>query len=156
MFVLTYYYISWRIFQLSNIYQNILLLKRKISATLHQGSKKKTAGSIGFIRKALCHEMTPKFAQVQGNFINKKNKYKAEKVYFLSHLNDDVCSLKRFCKKHYSHCPELRQFTGKILYLVIINHIMFLPICLVNIVFFVFFKHSLCKGLHGSNIKRFE
>ena len=44
--------------------------------------KKKTAGSISFIKKALCHEITPKFAQVQGNFINKNNKYKAEKLYF--------------------------------------------------------------------------
>ena len=27
----------------------------------------KTTGSIGFIKKALYHEITPKFAQVQGN-----------------------------------------------------------------------------------------
>ena len=136
--------------------KHIALKKKDLSNVASRIQKKKTAGSIGFIKKALCHEITPKFAQVQGNFINKKNKYKAEKVYFLSHLNDHVCSLKRFCKKHYSHCTELRQLTGKFLYLVIINHIMFLPICLVNILFFVFFKHSLCKGLHGSNIKRFE
>ena len=42
-----------------------------------QKKKKKPAGSIIFIKKALCHEITPKFAQVQGNFINKNNKYKA-------------------------------------------------------------------------------
>ena len=42
----------------------------------------KTAASIGFIKKALCHEVTPTFAQVQDNFINKNNKYKEKKVYF--------------------------------------------------------------------------
>ena len=33
----------------------------------------KTAGSIGFIKKALYHKITPEFAQVQGNFINKND-----------------------------------------------------------------------------------
>ena len=83
----------------------------------------KTTGSIGFIKKALYHEITPKFAQVQGNFINKNSKYKAEKSILLSHLNDHVRSLKSLCKKHYSLCTELKQLTGKFLYLVIINHI---------------------------------
>ena len=59
-------------------------------------------------------------------------------MILLSHLNDHVCSLKRFCKKHYSLSTELKQLTGKFLYLVIINHITFLPIWLVNIVFYLF------------------
>ena len=79
----------------------------------------KTVGSTGFIKKALYHEVIPKFAQVQGNFNKKNNKYKAEKSILLSHLNDHVCSLKSLCKKHYSLCTEL----FKVLYLVIINHI---------------------------------
>ena len=54
------------------------------------------AGSIGFIKKALYHKITPKSAQVQGNFINKNNKYKAEKGILLSHLNDYVWSFKSF------------------------------------------------------------
>ena len=41
----------------------------------------------------------------------------------LSHANDHVFSLKRLCKKHYCLCTELKQLTGKFLYLVIINHI---------------------------------
>ena len=63
-----------------------MLLKRKISATLRRGSKKKkkTAGSIGFIKKALCHEITPKFAQVQGNFINKNINIKQKKYTFIT------------------------------------------------------------------------
>ena len=83
----------------------------------------KTAGSIGFIKKALYHEITPKFVQVQGNFINKNDKYEAERSILLSHLNDHVCSLKSFCKIHYSLCTELEQLTGKFLELLIINHI---------------------------------
>ena len=81
------------------------------------------AGSIGFIKKALYHKITPKSAQVQGNFINKNNKYKAEKGILLSHLNDYVWSFKSFCKKKYSLCTELKQLNGNFLYLVIINHI---------------------------------
>ena len=83
----------------------------------------KTAGSIGFNKKAFYHEITPKFAQFQSNFINKNSKYKAEKSILLSHLNDHVCSLKSLCKKHHSLCTELKKLTGKFLYLVIINHI---------------------------------
>ena len=56
-------------------------------------------------------------------FINKNNKCKVEKSILLSHLNDHVCSLKSFCKKHLSLCTELKQLTGKFLYLVIINYI---------------------------------
>ena len=76
-----------------------------------------------FFKKALYHEITPKLEQVQGNFINKNNKYRAEKSILLSHLNNEVSSLKSFCKKLYSLCTELKQMIGKFLYLVIINHI---------------------------------
>ena len=55
--------------------------------------------------------------------INKNDKYKAKKSILLSHLNDHVCSLKSFCKKHYSLYTEFKQLTGKFLYLVIINNI---------------------------------
>ena len=53
----------------------------------------KTAGSIGFIKKALYHESI-----------------------LLPHLNDHVCSLKSLCKKHYSLCSELFIFTNHKLY----------------------------------------
>ena len=61
--------------------------------------------------------------QLQCNFINKNNKYKAEKSILLSHLNDPVCILKSLCNKHYPLSAELKQLTGKFLYLLIINHI---------------------------------
>ena len=56
---------------------------KNITSKLHR-----TAGSIGFIKKALHHEVTPKFAQVKGNFINVNDRYKSEKRILLSHLDD--------------------------------------------------------------------
>ena len=55
----------------------------------------KTAGSIGFIKNALYHEVTQKFEQVHGNFINKSDKTKSERGILLSyHSNDHVCRSK--------------------------------------------------------------
>ena len=56
---------------------------KNITSKLHR-----TAGSIGFIKKALHHEVTPKFTQVKGNFINVNDRYKSEKCILLSHLDD--------------------------------------------------------------------
>ena len=69
------------------------------------------------------HKITPKSAQLQGNFINKNNKYKAEKGTLLSHLNEHVWNFKSFCRKDYSLCTELKQLNVNLLFLVIINHI---------------------------------
>ena len=54
----------------------------------------KIAGSIGFIKKALHHEVTQKFAPFYGNFINKSDKTKSERGILLSHSNDHVYRLK--------------------------------------------------------------
>ena len=78
----------------------------------------KTAGSIRFIKKALYHKIKPISAQVQSDFINNNNKNKGDKSILLSHFNDHVCSFKKLCKKHNSLCIELKQLTGKFLYLV--------------------------------------
>ena len=47
---------------------------RYVMSKLHR-----SAASIGFTKKALFNEITPKFAQVRGNFINKNDKYKSER-----------------------------------------------------------------------------
>ena len=39
----------------------------------------RTSSSIGFIYKAIFHEVIPTFAKVKGQFVNVKDKYKAEK-----------------------------------------------------------------------------
>ena len=40
--------------------------------------------SIGFIKKALHYEFTPKFAQVKGNFMNVNGRYKSENSFIAS------------------------------------------------------------------------
>ena len=50
---------------------------RNVMSKLHR-----SAGSIGFIKKALFNKVTPKFAQIRGNFINE-----SERSILLSHLN---------------------------------------------------------------------
>ena len=67
---------------------------KNITSKLHW-----TAGSIGFIKKALHHGATPKFAQVKGNFVNVNDRYKSEKCILLSQLNDRVHSNKLLIKK---------------------------------------------------------
>ena len=62
---------------------------RNVMSKLHR-----SVGSTGFIKKALFNEVTPKFAQVRGNFINKNDKYKPERIILLSHLNYNVIGLK--------------------------------------------------------------
>ena len=43
-----------------------------------------TVESLGFIKKALHHEVTPKFLQVKRNFINVNDKYKSEKCILVN------------------------------------------------------------------------
>ena len=54
---------------------------KNITSKLHR-----TSGSIGFIKKALHNEVTPKFAQVKGNFINVNDRFKSEKRVFFNHI----------------------------------------------------------------------
>ena len=53
-----------------------------------------SAGSIGFIKKALFNDITPKFVEVRGNFINKNDKYKSERSILLLRVNHHVIGLK--------------------------------------------------------------
>lgn len=84
---------------------------RNVTSKLHR-----TAGSIGFIRKALYHEVIPKFARVNGNFINKNEQYKSERSVLCSHLNEHVHTLKSLVSKHYVLKDKLKQVTGQLLY----------------------------------------
>ena len=69
---------------------------RNVTSKLHR-----TAGSIDFIKKALYHDVIPKFARVNGNFINKNDQYKSERSVLCSHLNEHVHALKSLVSKHY-------------------------------------------------------
>ena len=83
---------------------------KNITSKLHR-----TAGSIGFLKKALHHEVTAKFAQVKGNFINVNDRYKLEKCIPLSHLSDHVRSNRLLIKKYYYLLNTLKQERGTLL-----------------------------------------
>ena len=54
----------------------------KVTSKLH-----KTSSSIGFIKKALHHNVTPTFAKIRGQFVNNKDQLDAERkivVIFIS------------------------------------------------------------------------
>ena len=62
---------------------------------------RKTASSIGFIKKALRNNVIPKFAQIKGQFVVGHEHIQAELKIMLSHLNKHVCNLKIQINKHY-------------------------------------------------------
>ena len=76
-----------------------------------------------WIYKALFNEVTPKFAQVRGNFINKNDKQKSEWSIFLSDLNDHFIRLKTLVSTQHQLIDKLKPLTGKFLYSLIVNHI---------------------------------
>ena len=59
----------------------------------------KSASSVGLIKKALHHKVTPKFAQINGQFINKQDQIDAEQKLMLSHLNRHVLTLNELIHK---------------------------------------------------------
>ena len=83
----------------------------------------RSAGSIGFIKKALSNEVTPKLRKFWGNFINNNNKYKFERSTWLSHLHDRVIRLKTLVITQDQLIDKLKHLTGRILYSLIVNHI---------------------------------
>ena len=94
------------------MYHQTIQRTENITSKLHR-----TARSIGFIKKALHHEVTPKFAQVKGNFINVNDIYKSEKCILLSHLRDRVRFNKLLIKKHHYLLNKLKQEYGTVLQL---------------------------------------
>ena len=65
---------------------------RKIISKLH-----KLSSSVGFIKKSLFNNITPTFAKVKGQFINKNTKLNAEKEVMKNHLS-----------KHYNDIRDLK------------------------------------------------
>ena len=59
----------------------------------------KSASSIGFIKKALHHKVTPKFAQINAQFINKQDQIDSQRKLMLSHVNRHVLTLKDLTHK---------------------------------------------------------
>ena len=76
----------------------------------------RTSSSIGFIYKAIYHEVTPTFAKVKGQFVNMKDKYKAEKSILQSHLTAHKHNLKDLCIKHTVFSESLKNKVGMVLF----------------------------------------
>ena len=50
---------------------------KNITSKLHRTSR-----SIGFIKKALHNEVTPKVAEIKDDFVNTNDRFKSEKIFF--------------------------------------------------------------------------
>ena len=70
----------------------------------------------------LFNEVTSKFKEIRGNFINKHNKYKSERSILLSHLND-VIRLKILVSIQHQLIDKLKCLTGRFLYSLVVNHV---------------------------------
>ena len=72
------------------LYNFINTLPGRIAITVKElksttSKLQKTASSIGFIEHELYHQITPKFANAEGQYLHRADKWKAEKSILLSH-----------------------------------------------------------------------
>ena len=79
----------------------------------------KLASSIGFIKKALHHKVIPKFAQINGQFINKQDHIDAERKLMLSHFNRHVLTLKELTHKLRQLDSDLLEQVCKVRYTIL-------------------------------------
>ena len=110
-----------------NSFQLYLLPKRiaelynelfKLSIKLHQ-----TSASIGFIKKSLHLDVTPKFAKIKGQFINKDDQIQAERKLLVSHVVNHCKDLKNLIKIHRETSHKLQNSTGTLLFKLLMNKI---------------------------------
>ena len=74
----------------------------KVTSKLH-----KTSSSIGFIKKALHHDVAPRFAKIRGQFLNNKNQLDAEQKLMISDITRHDLKLKETTSKHRTLGQEL-------------------------------------------------
>ena len=82
------------------------------------------AASIGFVKKALYQEVTPKFALVKGQFKTGRGKWKCEQRVMLSHLQDHKNMLKSLIKEYNMLLIYMINNYGKTFCNIITNRIM--------------------------------
>ena len=90
----------------------------KVTSKLH-----KTSSSIGFIKKALHHNVTPTFAKIRGQFVNNKDQLDAERKLMISHLTQHDLKLKEITNKHRTLGQELVKKVGSIRYKILLKHV---------------------------------
>ena len=82
------------------------------------------AASIGFVKKALYQEVTPKFALVKGQFKTGRDKWKCEQRVMLPHLQHHKNTLKSLIKEYNMILINMINNYGKTLCNIIANRIM--------------------------------
>ena len=82
------------------------------------------AASIGFVKKALYQEVTPKFALGKGQFKTGRDKWKCEQRVMLSHLQDHKDTLKSLIKEYNMLLIYMINNYGKTFCNIITNRIM--------------------------------
>ena len=90
----------------------------KVTSKLH-----KTSSSIGFIKKALHHNMTLTFAEIKRQFVNNKDQLDAERKLMISHLTHHDLKLKEIKNKHRTLGPELVGKVDSICYKILLKHV---------------------------------
>ena len=90
--------------QIAGLYFKLL----KVSKNLHQA-----ASSIAFIGKCLQLHITPKFASVNGQFVNQEDKTLVERQIMASHMMQHITNLKLAMNTHGSLKQQLAFSCGK-------------------------------------------
>ena len=91
---------------------------KRITSKMH-----KTSSSIAFIKKAIHNAVTPTFAKVKGQFINKKDQLISEKFIMKSHLNKHYKTLHHLIEKQRFILLLIKNSAGKLLSKVIHNNV---------------------------------
>ena len=96
---------------------NIITIPKRIADIYNKLYKEtsklhKTSASIGFIKKALYHQVCPKFAQIKAQYINKEDQEQAERKLMLQHLNKHIVDMKNAIELFRRISKELYQTVG--------------------------------------------
>ena len=73
----------------------------------------KTTASIGFIKKALCNNVTPKFATIKGQFLQKADQIQAQRLLMCTHLKQHGIQCKSLIREYDVIATELTLYVGE-------------------------------------------
>ena len=90
-----------------------------LSTKLH-----KTSSNLGFVKKCLHLHLTPKFAQVQGQFATKEDQHTAERIILGSNAKKHIDLLKGIIYEHRKTANELQSITGPLLFKLLYKRIL--------------------------------
>ena len=107
-----------------NLPKRITEYYNKLTIKLHN-----TAASIGFIKKALCAHITPKFGQIKGQFVKDEEKHQVERRLMLNHISKHAKCLKEITKEHHEISGKSIIITGRLIFKCLLNKIIWTSKC---------------------------